>query len=83
MDTTEHFEIEAAIGGKTQKIQVDAAETTDGVPYYKCSADGNELTQIRKEDQSWAQIWGELSEAEVTSLGKLIDAYLDQDKIVS
>lgn len=83
MGTTEHFEIEAAIGDKRQKIQVDMAETTDGVPYYKCSTSGKELTQIRKEDQRWTQIWGELPEAEVTAIGKLIDAYLDQDKIVS
>gem|GEM_PF-971479 len=79
----EQFTIEATIGGKRTQIEVSAAETTDGVTFYKCSTGSDEITQIRNDEGFWKQIWGDLSDEEVKSIGAVIDSYAEKNKITS
>lgn len=68
------FEITAAINGANQTIQVQPDETSDGVEYFICKLEGQQLTQIRKdEDSKWEQMWGELSQEDVDSIGYKIE----------
>lgn len=67
------FTIEAKIGGKMQQVQVAASETTDGAAFYICRVEDDEITQVRKDEQVWKQIWGELDEADVRSIGEAIE----------
>ncbi len=67
------FTIEAKIGGKMQQVQVAASETTDGAAFYICRVADDEITQVRKDEQVWKQIWGELDEADVQSIGSAIE----------
>ncbi|SDC00846.1 hypothetical protein [Niabella drilacis] len=77
------FSIEATIDGKRTQIQVTPAETTDGVTFYKCSVGSGEITQIRNDEGFWKQIWGDLSDEEVKSIGAVIDSYAEKNKITS
>ncbi len=67
------FSVEAKVGGKMQKVSVVASETTDGASYYICRIEDDEITQVRKDEQVWKQIWGELDEADVKSIGEAIE----------
>ncbi|WP_114791699.1 hypothetical protein U0035_17750 [Niabella yanshanensis] len=67
------FTIEAKVGGKMQQVQVAASETTDGAAFYICRVADDEITQVRKDEQVWKQIWGELDEADVKSIGAAIE----------
>ncbi|MCF3111732.1 hypothetical protein LL912_23290 [Niabella sp. CC-SYL272] len=80
---SKQFAIEVTIDGKRTQIQVTPAETTDGVTYYKCMAEGDEITQIRNDEGMWKQIWGDLSEEEVRAIGAVIDSYTEKNKITS
>jgi hypothetical protein len=77
------FTIEATVNGKSQQVQVATEETTDGVDFYKCSINGTEITQVRKEVEGWKQIWGDLSQEEVNNIGIVIEAYIEKNKITS
>lgn len=68
------FEITAALNGANQTIQVQPDETSDGVEYFICKSEGEQLTQIRKdEDGQWEQLWGDLSQDEINSIGHQIE----------
>lgn len=67
------FTIEAKVSGKMQQVHVVASETTDGASYYICWVEDDEITQVRKDEQVWKQIWGELDEADVKSIGEAIE----------
>lgn len=63
-------------GNKTFELQVQPEETTDGVPYFVCKTNGVEISQLRKnEDNEWEQLWGDLNEETVQSIGKAIEEY--------
>ena len=67
------FDIEASVGGKSQTIHVKPDETSDGVEYFICFSGDTQLTQIRLEGKdTWAQLWGDLADADVQELGKAI-----------
>lgn len=67
------FTIEARVGGKMQQVHVVASETTDGAAFYNCRVEDDEITQVRKDEQVWKQIWGDLDEADVKSIGEAIE----------
>lgn len=68
------FEITAALNGADQIIQVQPDETSDGVEYFICKSEGQEITQIRRdEDNKWEQIWGDLSQEDIDSIGHQIE----------
>ncbi|MCH5717434.1 hypothetical protein [Niabella hibiscisoli] len=67
------FLVEAKVGGKMQQVQMSISETTDGASFYICRVEDDEITQIRKDEQVWKQIWGELDEADVKSIGEAIE----------
>ena len=68
------FEITVPINGANQTIQVQPDETSDGVEYFICKSEGQQLTQIRKdEDSKWEQMWGELSQEDIDSIGYKIE----------
>ena len=68
------FEITAALNGTSQTIQVQPGETSDGVEYFICKSEGEQLTQIRKdEDGQWEQLWGDLSQDDIDSIGHQIE----------
>jgi len=67
------FDIEASLQGTAQTIHVKPDETSDGVEYFICFKGDAQLTQIRLEGKdTWAQLWGDLSDQEVQELGKAI-----------
>ena len=67
------FEIEATLNGANKQISVKPDETSDGVAYYNCLLDGEQLTQIRlDEENKWEQIWGDLNQNEVDAIGAAI-----------
>lgn len=67
------FSVEAKIAGKMQQVHIVTSETTDGVTFYNCRVEDDEITQIRKDEQVWKQIWGELDENDVKSIGEAIE----------
>jgi hypothetical protein len=67
------FEIIVNLDGKNKTITVQPEETSDGVEYYICSLNGQQLTQIRQEeDNEWEQLWGELDQQAVNEIGAVI-----------
>ena len=76
----EDFEISTILNGSEKTIKVKPEETTDGVEYFKCSHSGKNITQIRLEkDGSWEQIWGDLDNLSVQTIGKAISTYNTQN----
>ncbi|MGY0040672.1 hypothetical protein [Pedobacter sp. NJ-S-72] len=57
------FEITIELSGTNKTIQVQPDETTDGVEYFICKSNGEQVTQIRKEENGrWEQLWGKLNQ---------------------
>ena len=67
------FSVQAVVEGKSQELLVETSETTDGVSFYNCRIHGNEITQIRKDENVWKQICGDISDADVKSIGEAIE----------
>lgn len=67
------FDIDVSIQGTSKTIHVKPDETSDGVEYYICFEGDEQISQIRLEGKdTWAQLWGDLSDMEVQELGKAI-----------
>lgn len=68
------FDIVINLGGQSKTITVKPDETSDGVEYFICKSGDEQITQIRlDEDQNWEQLWGELSDEEVATIGEAIE----------
>ncbi|GAA4806691.1 hypothetical protein GCM10023231_39850 [Olivibacter ginsenosidimutans] len=68
------FIIRAKINGVEQQLTVKTEETTDGVPYFICLQDQEQLTELRKESNGkWVQLWGNLDTLSILAIGKAID----------
>lgn len=68
------FEITIELNGTNQTIQVQPDETSDGVEYFICKSDGEQITQIRKEEKgSWEQLWGKLNQDDIDNIGHAIE----------
>lgn len=70
------FSVQAVVEEKMQEVLVQTSETTDGVTFYICKTGDKEITQIRKDEQSWKQIWGSISDEDVKSIGEAIEGFL-------
>lgn len=71
------FEVEVSLSGETKQISVQPEETSDGDTYYSCSIDGHRSTQVRSgDDGKWEQLWGNLPEEQLQSIGEAIKARL-------
>ena len=67
------FKIEVSLNGQQRNLHVKPDETSDGIEYFIVFDDENELTQIRLESEGkWEQLWGELSEEDVNTIGEAI-----------
>ncbi|WP_256005093.1 hypothetical protein [Pedobacter deserti] len=66
------FTIEPGISGIQDPITVQYKETTDGLPYYALEINGSEV-QLRKDEEKWEQIWGDLNEEHVEKLGQALN----------
>ena len=67
------FKIEVSLNGQERNLHVKPDETSDGIEYFVVFDDENELTQIRLESEGkWEQLWGELSEEDVNTIGEAI-----------
>lgn len=67
------FDIAVEIDGASKTIRVKPEETSDGVPYYSCYTDEAQITQIRLDEEgNWEQMWGELEQADINAIGKVI-----------
>jgi len=67
------FKIEVSLNGQQRNLHVKPDETSDGIEYFVVFDDENELTQIRLESEAkWEQMWGELSEEDVNTIGEAI-----------
>lgn len=67
------FSVMAVIDGREQEVFIVSSETTDGIPFYNCRVNGNEITQLRKDEGEWKQIWGDASPQDVESIGEAIE----------
>lgn len=68
------FEIVINLDGQSKTITVKPDETSDGVEYFICKSGDEEITQIRRdEDQKWEQLWGNLSDEDVATVGEAIE----------
>jgi len=67
------FSVQAKVHGQMQEVLIATSETTDGVTFYNCRINGNEITQIRKDEQVWKQIWGGLADVDVRAIGEAIE----------
>jgi hypothetical protein len=67
------FDIEVSVNGAQKTLHIKPKETSDSVEYFICFDGESELTQIRLETEGkWEQLWGELSEEDVASIGEAI-----------
>lgn len=67
------FKIGVLLNGQERNLHVKPDETSDGIEYFVVFDDENELTQIRLEAEGkWEQMWGELSEEDVNTIGEAI-----------
>jgi hypothetical protein len=66
------FIIMANINSATKEIKVQPMETTDGVVFYHCEIDGEKMSELRN-DETWQQVWGSLSDQEIIEIGEQID----------
>jgi hypothetical protein len=67
------FKIEVSLNGQQRNLHVKPDETSDSIEYFVVFDDENELTQIRLESEGkWEQLWGELSEEDVNTIGEAI-----------
>lgn len=74
---TEDFEVKTILHGSMKTIQVKPKETTDGAEFFECSLDGKNITEIRREEtESWEQIWGDLDNIDVQSIGEAIASHI-------
>ncbi|MGC4235842.1 MAG: hypothetical protein QM594_22920 [Niabella sp.] len=73
------FSVQARVNGQMQEVFVLTSETTDGVTFYNCRVNENEITQIRKDEQVWKQIWGNISQEDVNAIGEAIEGSVLQD----
>lgn len=73
------FSVQARVEGQMQEVLVLTSETTDGITFYNCRIHGNEITQIRKDEQMWKQIWGNISQEDVNAIGEAIEGFVLQD----
>lgn len=71
--TQPEFEIHVNFENKDQLIKVKPEDTSDGEIFYTCNIDNKMITQIRFENDSWKQIWGELEEEKLSIIGEAID----------
>lgn len=67
------FTVSAIVKGDLIDIAVSRSETSDGADFFICRIGYNEITQIRKDAQEWKQIWGDLNDTDVKSIGNAIE----------
>lgn len=73
MNSSNEFSVQAKIQGELKNLQIITSETSDGITFYICRVDNNEITQVRKDDQNWKQIWGDLPDEDIKSIGAAIE----------
>ena len=68
------FSLEVDLPNQGGTIQVKPDETSDGEPFYVCKQNEETITQLRKDEHNnWEQMWGELDEESIQTIGKAID----------
>jgi hypothetical protein len=55
------------------KLAAKKEETTDGISFFKIEKDAKLITQIRKIDNRWEQLWGDLDEPFINEIGAALD----------
>lgn len=73
MQGGKEFTVSAKVNGQMQEVMILESETSDGISFYNCRINGNEITQIRKDDQHWKQVWGNASQEDVNAIGEAIE----------
>lgn len=72
-----HFVINIELNGSLKSIKVSSEETTDGVTYFKCQLETDQITEIRPDiNGGWEQIWGKLDPKTVTAIGAAINDHI-------
>lgn len=69
------FAVQVSINASQKEVLVKSEETSDGAPYYVGFVNGEEITQLREEETGWKQIWGNLSDSDIISLGNAISEW--------
>lgn len=73
-ESKKNIQISLELDNKVENLIIEELESTDGAPYYNCSLNGNQITQIRKDDHNnWKQLWGSLNETDVNTIGNAIE----------
>ena len=73
------FTVLAVISGNEQEVFVQTSETTDGVTFYNCRVNNNDVAEIRKDGEMWTLIWGHLNNEDVKSIGEAIEGAVLED----
>lgn len=73
---TDDFTVSFKQGDFTQRVDVHIDPSTDDIDTYVCHINGERITQIRKEGNTWKQLWGNLKEPEIQQLGAQIEQAL-------
>jgi histidinol phosphatase-like PHP family hydrolase len=70
------FFINVDFNGKDQKLEIIELETTDGAPYYQANLNEENISQLRKEDKTWEQLWGNIDIKTINAIGAEIEKHL-------
>jgi len=70
------FDITVHLDGENKTITIQPDETSDGIEFYICSLDNHQITQIRFDDGKWDQLWGELDQEDIDTIGLAVQQKL-------
>jgi hypothetical protein len=61
------------LDGEETQLNAKKEETTDGISFFKIEQQGKLITQIRKIDNKWEQLWGDLNQQQIDEIGAALD----------
>ncbi len=69
----EPLHLQIKLNGEETQLNARKEETTDGVSFFKIEQEGKLITQVRKIDSEWEQLWGHLHQQQIDEIGAALD----------
>lgn len=69
----EPIHLKIRLDGEETQLNAKKEETTDGISFFKIEQQGKLITQIRKIDNEWEQLWGDLNQQQIDEIGTALD----------
>ncbi|WP_304064729.1 hypothetical protein [Pedobacter glucosidilyticus] len=69
----EPIHLKIRLDGEETQLNAKKEETTDGISFFKIEQQGKLITQIRKIDNKWEQLWGDLNQQQIDEIGTALD----------